>query len=120
MHTYARFAPKRIPKPFAILVEMSNLNRQRGFIGIIAILVILFLIAGALKINLRGYIDASPEQALNSNVVLVIQTGKVIYADYIKAPFVTLWDKYILPFVHGDFLSKIREREQAQTTLPPQ
>lgn len=86
----------------------------------ILIFVVLILIVSAFKLNLGGYMDASPEQALDSNIVLIIQTGKIVWSDYIKGPLVTIWNEYIAPFARGDWLSSLRSREEARTTLPPE
>ena len=90
---------------------------NRGFIGFIAIFIILILIASAFKVNLRGYLDASPEEALDSNVVLVIQMVKVVWTDYIKGPILFIWNNYVLPFLRGDFLQGLRDRVESRTQL---
>ena len=65
---------------------MRGLKRKNGgFLGILAVFVILILLVSAFKINLRGYIDSKPEQALDNNVILIIETGKIIWIDYKKS-----------------------------------
>lgn len=88
---------------------------------LIILIVIGIFIVSALGINLRGYWDASPEQALNNNYVLVIQTGRVIWTDYIHPPINYVWEKYIEPLTRGQFINAIESKFKwgtASTTLP--
>ncbi|HEY9583130.1 MAG TPA: hypothetical protein VJK09_02355 [Candidatus Paceibacterota bacterium] len=92
---------------------------NKGIISIIAIFIVLIILASAFKVNLRGYIDSSPEQALDNNVILIIQTGKVIWSDYIYKPLATVWNGYIMPFFKGQWLGGLKTRIQEGTTLSP-
>ena len=93
---------------------------KKGLIQIVVIFVILILLASAFKVNLRGgYIDSTPEQALKSNMVMVIQTGKVMWNDYILPPIKTVWSGYVLPFIKAQWLGGLKTKLQEQTTLPP-
>ena len=88
-------------------------------IYVLVIFVILVLIASAFKLNLRGYIDSTPEQALDSNVVLVVQTGKIVWQDYIVRSAKWIWSDNLVPFFKGEWLEGLRQKERARTTLPP-
>ena len=90
-----------------------------GWVQIAVIFVILVLLASAFKVNLRGYVDSTPEQALNSNVVLVVQTGKILWQDYIYPPLKWVWNDNIVSFFKGEWLEGLRQKERARTTLPP-
>lgn len=94
-------------------------NRKGGFVGLVLTLIVVLLLLSAFKVNIKGYLDASPEQALNSNVVLIIQTGKIIWTDYIRGPLVTVWQGYVMPFVKGDFLSSLRTKVEQRAELSP-
>jgi hypothetical protein len=78
------------------------------------------LLASAFKVDLRGYIDSTPEQALDSNVVLVVQTGKIVWSDFIVSPVITVWDTYVVPFMTGQWLGGLKTRFNYRTTLPPE
>ncbi|MEK7535466.1 MAG: hypothetical protein AAB590_00410 [Patescibacteria group bacterium] len=94
------------------------MNSKRGIISVIVIFVILVLIVSAFRVNLRGYISAGPEQALESNVVLIRETGKVIWLDYIKYPINTFWNNYVAPFMKGEFLSGLKTKLKQRGELP--
>ena len=113
MHRNACFALERILKSAIILM-------MKGFISLIAVFVIVILLISALKINLRGNVDSSSESALNSNIHIIIDTGIIIWTDYIRRPIVTVWSKYILPFMKGEFLSGLKTKVQEGSTLPPE
>jgi hypothetical protein len=93
-------------------------NGKRGFISLAVTLIAVVLLLSAFKVNIRGYLDASPEEALDNNVVLVIETGKIIWTDYIKEPFLSVWNGYVEPFVKGNFLSGLKTKVQEGTRLP--
>ncbi len=93
-------------------------NKKGGFISLIVTLVAVVLLLSAFKVNIRGYLDASPEQALDSNVVLIIETGKIIWTDYIRDPFLTVWNGYVEPFFKGEFLSGLKSKVQEGTSIP--
>ena len=92
--------------------------KERGFISLIVTLVAIFLLLSAFNVNIRGYLDASPEQALESNVVLIKETGIVMWQDYIRKPLVLIWSDYVIPFAKGDFLSGLKSKVEQGTTLP--
>ena len=95
------------------------MSMKGGWIQIVVIFVILILLASAFKVNLRGYYNSTPEQALESNVVLVIQTGKIVWQDYIYPPIHTVWSGYVVPFFKGEWLCGLKAKLHEQTTLPP-
>jgi len=84
----------------------------------IVVFIAVILLLSAFKVNIRGYLDASPEEALDSNIVLIIATGKIIWTDYIKGPLVTVWRGYVLPFVKGEFLSGLKSKVEQRSMLP--
>jgi hypothetical protein len=97
---------------------MTSQHKNGGFISLIVTLVAVVLLLSAFKVNIRGYLDASPEEAQNSNVVLMIETGKIIWTDYIRDPFTTVWNGHVEPFFKGEFLSGLKNKVQEGSTLP--
>src|SRR3989338_3133815 len=112
MYRNAFFALEWLSQSAIILIM------NKGIIRFIAIFIILILLVSAFKVNLRGYLESTPEDALDSNVVLIIQTGKVIWADYIRRPVNTVWYGYVIPFVKGEFLSGLKSKLEKGRTLP--
>ncbi len=93
-------------------------RRERGVVGILVAIVASILILSALRVNLRGYVDTSPERALDSNFVLIIETGKIVWTDYIRGPIVTVYTGYIRPFFKGEWLSGLRTKIEHEATIP--
>ena len=99
--------------------KFEKFSNERGFIKLIIIFLGLVLILSAFGINLRGQKDTSSESALKSNISIIIETGKIIWTDYIARPVKHVWSEYVRPFVTGQFLSGLKEKQIEQTTLPP-
>ena len=102
---------------------MLNLNTKskianRGFISMLVALVAILLLLSAFKVNIRGYIDSSSERALDSNVVLIRETVKFIWQDYIRQPIFFVWGTYVSPFVNGDFLGGLKDKIRERSAIP--
>jgi hypothetical protein len=95
-------------------------NKKRGIVSLIVLFITAILLISALKVNIRGYIDATPEQALDNNFVLIMETGKIIWKDYIKYPLETIWNNYIVAFLKGEWLGGLDAKLKAESTLPPE
>lgn len=95
-------------------------NDKRGIVSLIVLFIAAILILSAFKVNLKGFIDSNPEQALDNNFVLILETGKIIWKDYIRYPITTIWDNYILSFLKGKWLGGLDVKLKAESTLAPQ
>jgi hypothetical protein len=96
------------------------LNYKRGIVSLIVLFIIAIVLLSAFKVNLRGYLESTPEQALDDNFVLVLQTGKVIWKDYIRYPIKTIWEEYIVSFLKGKWLAGLEAKLKADSTLAPE
>jgi hypothetical protein len=95
-------------------------SEKRGIVSLIVLFIIAILLLSAFKVNLKGYVDATPEQALDNNFVLVMETGKIIWKDYIRYPITTIWNNYILAFLKGKWLSGLDNKLEQSSTLAPE
>ncbi|HEY4515472.1 MAG TPA: hypothetical protein VJJ22_04970 [Candidatus Paceibacterota bacterium] len=95
-------------------------THRKGIVSLLVLFIIAMVLIGSFKVDVVRYLYSTPEQALNDNFVLIIETGKVIWTDYIRYPIAFVWNEYIVAFVKGEWLGGLDAKLKATSTLPPE